>query len=134
MEDSRTPRELEELVYGDGEPVDLGEPAPKPPDIGRAGWHLRKAQTIRAQSERDLAVFDSEIERITERRAEVADRNDRAALWHENAVEAWHRASFAAGDVGKTVKLPTGESQLRASQPSTEIYDEDALRACRPSR
>ena len=121
------------MLYGDDGEVPVrpdGEidPAPVPADMGVAGWHNRKGATLRDQAAFVGAVFDTEIDRIKERRDETVGRLVRAAEWHERAVEAWHRENVAT--VGKTVTFPSGpRSELRASAPVLQVFDEDRLRA-----
>jgi hypothetical protein len=121
------PMGLDALLYGGGE-VDTSEPAGMPPDAGVAGWHNRLGDVLRRQALIESGWFADEIDRLRERWAARAEVLDRQAVWHERAVEAWHRQNV--GRVGKTVVFPSGpRSELRASAPKLVIQDEDALRA-----
>jgi hypothetical protein len=123
----RDPLGLDALLYGDDGYSDTTEPAVIPPDMGVAGWHNRKASVYRGQMSELSALFDEEIELLQGRLEVMLGVLERQAVWHERAVEAWHRQNVRA--VGKTVTFPSGpRSELRGSAPKLVVQDEDALR------
>ena len=118
----------EDFAHGD-ETVGSVEPYPDPPDMSRAAWHAKwaKIETLRAAAIKQ--VYDDEIERLTQRREMILGHRTLAAARHEDAIDAWHRAAFAAGEVGKTVEFPHGTSKLRTPPPAFDVIDDEDFRA-----
>lgn len=123
-----TPAEIEAELYGQEE-VNYSLEPEIPIGQDKANWHLRKGGTIRASQDALRSLFDAEIQMLMDRRDDRMSIFENQALWHERAVEMWHRGALAKGDAGKTANLPHGTSSIRASQPATEIFDEDLMRA-----
>lgn len=137
MTDGMTEEEWADLLYGDradeaevDAAIEAGENPPAS-NMAHASWHWRQAQIEIAQAERIGEVFEAEIERLQRRMSEVLTPIAKREGWHARAVEQWHRAAHAAGEVGKTVKFSAGgSSELRAQQPAqVGDRDDDELRA-----
>ena len=106
----------------------MNEPAAIPTAPDAVNWHVRRARVEQEQANYMATIFDAEIEALKERKKTVIEGIERRRDWHAAAVSGWHRAEFAAGNVGKTAKLPGGTSSLRAQQPKANITDEEALK------
>ena len=125
-----TPTDRETVLFGtEFDEFEYGADPTPARDTGAASFHHRVALAIAAEAAESRALFDAEIAALVARRDSVAAVYAGKHRWHASAVESWHRASFAAGSVGKTVKLVHGNSELRASLPKLVVSDEDALRA-----
>lgn len=93
-------------------------------DMEQAEYHRRRIRQYRQQEADLMATFDAEIKRLVDRKRLVCAPLDDRASWHETALEMWHRAAFAKGEVGETVKLPSGNSELRRIPLKIEVDDE----------
>lgn len=112
----------------DTEPDYDAEP-PHPHDMERASWHRQQAATHTRRMADILAAYDRTLSHLAARRTAAESYHRRRITWHELAVEHWHRSAAARDEVGTTVELPGGRSQLVNQEPEPELADEEAFRA-----
>lgn len=105
------------------------EPAREPfvvDNDDKADWAMRKLASIRRKQTQNKAIFDRELERITEWLQKVNTALERDAEWFESNLMPY--ALLERSNGRKSVVLPHGTIKTTAGRPKIEIENEDALK------
>ena len=92
----------------------------------KADWAMRKLASIRRKQEANKAIFDREIQRVTEWLEKVNKALEMDAKWFESNLMPYALQERSNGR--KSVVLPHGTIKTTAGRPKIEIENEDALK------
>lgn len=106
----------------DGEPPTLALT-----DRAGADRHLRAIARLENEYDLEKAGALAEVERIQQWIAQRYETLTAQTDWHRSVLHRYHEAVLAVDPRLKTIKLPHGELQARAQQPSWEIDPTTAL-------
>lgn len=118
-----------DMMYQPGDDWNYDVEAEPARDTDQANRHMQRVRSLRLRADEVAEMYSKEIERLRYEMESQCDTLAKAWDWHERSVAEWHRRELAAGRVGKTVKLPAGQSSLRHRKPALEIEDEAELLA-----
>ena len=91
----------------------------------KADWAMRKLASIRRKQNQNKAIFDKEVQRVTEWLQKVNTALEKDAEWFEANLKPYALQERAEGR--KSVVLPHGTIKTIAGRPKIEITDEQAL-------
>lgn len=122
------------LYDPDDTDIDYETAAEMPPGeaeaLERASWHMRMAARLTAEKDQLTAVYQAEMDRLTERIQHRRRILDQRIAWHEEPVKALHLNIVARNPKRKTIDLPYGTSKVRVpATPRVVITDKPALLA-----
>ena len=111
------------------QPIDefeiVEEPAREPfvvDDDGKADWAMRKLASIRRKQADNKAIFDREVQRVTEWLEKVNTALERDAEWFEANLKPY--ALLQRSEGRKSVVLPHGTIKTTAGRVKFDIEDE----------
>ena len=103
----------------------IEEPAREPfvvDDDSKADWAMRKLASIRRKQSENKAIFDRELQRVSEWLEKVNTALERDAEWFEANLRPY--ALLQRSEGRKSVVLPHGTIKTTAGRPKFEIEDE----------
>jgi phage host-nuclease inhibitor protein Gam len=103
----------------------IEEPAREPfivDDDSKADWAMRKLASIRRKQAANKAIFDKEVQRVSEWLEKVNTALERDAEWFEANLRPY--ALLQRSEGRKSVVLPHGTIKTTAGRPKFEIQDE----------
>ena len=96
-------------------------------DDSKADWAMRKLASLRRKQADNKAIFDKEVQRVTEWLEKVNRDIERDAEWFESNLKPY--ALTQRYDGRKSVVLPHGTIKTTAGRPKIEIEDESQFLA-----
>lgn len=91
----------------------------------KADWAIRKLAVVRKKQAENKAIYDAEVERITEWLSTVNTALERDALYFEAVLRPYALTQRLEGR--KTLTLPHGTIKTTAGQPKVEFKNEQAF-------
>jgi phage host-nuclease inhibitor protein Gam len=104
----------------------IEEPAREPfvvDDDSKADWAMRKLASIRRKQSENKAIFDRELQRVSEWLEKVNTALERDAEWFEANLRPY--ALLQRSEGRKSVVLPHGTIKTTAGRPKFEIENEE---------
>lgn len=94
----------------------------------RATWHMRKIAELERQQHETRRAFDTEIQRLQDRRDETDAMFDKSLEWHRAPLRQLHAAILADDPKWKTITLPYGKLTSRTPvKPTVRVPDTEAF-------
>ena len=91
----------------------------------KADWAIRKLAVVRKKQAENQAIYDAEVQRITEWLSTVNTALQRDALYFEAVLRPYALTQRTEGR--KSITLPHGTIKTTAGQPKVEFKDEAAF-------
>ena len=91
----------------------------------KADWAIRKLAVVRKKQAENQAIYDAEVQRITEWLSAVNTALQRDALYFEAVLRPYALTQRTEGR--KSITLPHGTIKTTAGQPKIEFKDESAF-------
>jgi len=91
-------------------------------DDSKADWAMRKLASLRRKQADNKAIFDKEVQRVTEWLEKVNTDLERDAEWFESNLKPYALTERSNGR--KSLVLPHGTVKTTAGRPKIEIQNE----------
>lgn len=92
-----------------------------------ADWCMRRLRRAQRRIKTAQDVARAEIEAINAWLERETFQMERDVRFFEGKLREWHEELLVAGERGKTIRLPAGETKITTGRTHVEIDDVDAL-------